>query len=973
MLLDQESSNSIDITTSTGINKRQLIPYLVITGILSVIFLTFACINLQIEHFYLSASFLLTFVIGILFFFNLLKIPNWLTILFFTLLLELSIDLLSSIYPSFYGIPYILVAIAIGFLLSNLLPQNRISDWVNTIGIISAISIYQLNVVSPFTQFSNSTISLIVVVVSIVIVLLTIVQIIRKKLIASLRTKLIIGSMALSLIPLIVLSVINNRYIENLYQDQTSQTLIKESKQMAQSIDNFITSTKNSLEVESKLAAIQDYLRLDPTLRADSTQEIQLRSTLRSLQTKSDLYPPSYAIIDLNGDNLFDTSILNLGISESATDYFINSSFSDMSFVSTIQFPENSEKAYINFITPIKNSNSTTLGYLRARYDAAIFQNLLDESVYSADATSYPILINENGLRLADKYAPDQIYHSLNNFSDDQYTQLINSNKLPKFISREDLYIPQNDIEHAISTLASDEFFTTSINVQAVDVPYVGTVTKLSTKLWSLVYLQDQTPMTAAITVQNALNSTLTTTVALIIGILIAIVANLFLAPILRLTEAAGKISAGDLNTQVKITSQDELGILGNSFNSMTKQLKDFIDTLEKRVDERTRQLADQNESLQFRSRQLQTVAEVAHNIVSTREVDSLLTNVTQLVSERFGFYHVGIFMLDESGDYAVLRAANSEGGHRMLARQHRLRVGQVGIVGYATGSGEPRIATDVGEDAVYFNNPDLPQTKSEMALPLKLGNRVIGALDIQSTKSNAFTDEDIELFNTLANQIAIAINNSQLYEETTKALEDTQKLYRQYLRQEWTRQTSDIGNNNYKFTPDGLIPYEEDLPEVNMVLNTGRPVFRTHKSESDDNSVSSIMAVPIILSGESIGAIYLQESASRDYVWSQSELSTVQAVADQVAQTLENARLFEQTIRRADRERKVLEITSKIRSTNDPQEMLKITLEELKRNLGAKQAQIVLNIESNPSSEFTSELSNTTEGFRPSADRGSL
>jgi len=970
MLLDQNSTQSYGVDKTIGINKRHLIPYLVITGILAAIFLTVACINLQLEHFYLSASFLLTFVIGILFFFGLLKIPSGLTILFFTFLLELSIDLLSSIYPSFYGVPYILIAIAVGFLLSNLLPESRSSDWINTIGVISAISIYQLNVVTPFNQFPNSTIALLVVVASALTVLYTLVQLIRKKLIASLRTKLIIGSMALSLIPLIVLSVINNRYVENIYREQTSQTLKTESNQIAQSIDDFITSTKNTLEVESKLSAIQEYLRLDPSLRADSTQEIQLRSTLRSLQTKSDTYPPSYAILDLNGDNLFDTNVLNLGKSESATDYFINSSFSDMSFVSSIEFPENSEKAYINFITPIKNSSSTTLGYLRARYDAAIFQNLLDTSIYSSASSSYPILINENGLRLADKYAPNQIYHSLVNYSDEQYTQLINSNKLPRFIPKEDLYIPQSDIESAIANLAPGEFFTTAMNVQNNTVAHVGTTITLSSKLWTLVYLQDQTTMTAAIDAQNRLNSTLTTAVAAIIGILIAIVANLFLAPILRLTEAAVRISAGDLNTQVKVASQDELGILGNSFNFMTRQLKEFIDTLEKRVEERTRQLEEQNDSLQFRSRQLQTVAEVARNIVSTREVDTLLTSVTQLVSERFGFYHVGVFLLDETGDYAVLRAANSEGGQRMLARQHRLRVGQVGIVGYATGSGEPRIATDVGEDAVYFNNPDLPQTKSEMALPLKVGDRIIGALDIQSTKSNAFSDEDIELFNTLANQIAVAINNNQLFEETTKALQDTQNLYRQYLRQEWTRQTADTRNNNYKFTPDGLVPYDEDLPEVNMVLNTGRPVFRTHKSESNHETVSSIMAVPIILSGESIGAIYLQENSTNDYIWSQSELSTVQAVADQVAQTLENARLFEQTIRRADRERKVLEITSKIRSTNDPQEMLKITLEELKRNLGAKQAQIVLNIEGNTSPEFTIEESNS---YLSSSARGSL
>jgi signal transduction histidine kinase/CheY-like chemotaxis protein len=211
----------------------------------------------------------------------------------------------------------------------------------------------------------------------------------------------------------------------------------------------------------------------------------------------------------------------------------------------------------------------------------------------------------------------------------------------------------------------------------------------------------------------------------------------------------------------------------------MTTQLRDLVETLETRVRERTQQLAVQNESLQLRSRQLQTVAEVARSIVSTREVDNLLNQVTRLVSDRFGFYHAGIFLLDEKNEYAVLRAANSEGGRRMLDRRHRLRVGQVGIVGYVTGSGEPRIATDVGEDAVFFNNPDLPETRSEMALPLKLGGMIIGALDVQSKESNAFTEADVNLFTTLADQISVAIENANAYELSQQTVEEMKELDR--------------------------------------------------------------------------------------------------------------------------------------------------------------------------------------------------
>ncbi|MRS05961.1 GAF domain-containing protein, partial [bacterium] len=336
---------------------------------------------------------------------------------------------------------------------------------------------------------------------------------------------------------------------------------------------------------------------------------------------------------------------------------------------------------------------------------------------------------------------------------------------------------------------------------------------------------------------------------------------------------------------------------------------------------------AKQNEELSFRSAQLQTVSDVARNIVSNRDLETLLTSVTTLINERFNFYHVGIFLIDEKGEYAILRAANSAGGRKMLARQHKLQVGQTGIVGFVSQSGQPRIATDVGQDAVFFNNPDLPETRSEMALPLKEENRIIGALDVQSIEPNAFTPEDIELFSTLADQIAIAISNNQLYENTRRALDEAQNLHRRYLNQEWTRKTSEPGNTSYKYTPEGLVPVKDDLPEINTVLETGRPIFKSKTRKGEHSSQLSILAVPIILRGESIGVIHLQENRSEDFEWSESELATVQAVSDQVAQTLENARLFESTIRRAERDRKVLEITSKIRSTNDPQQMLRVTL----------------------------------------------
>jgi hypothetical protein len=197
-----------------------------------------------------------------------------------------------------------------------------------------------------------------------------------------------------------------------------------------------------------------------------------------------------------------------------------------------------------------------------------------------------------------------------------------------------------------------------------------------------------------------------------------------------------------------------------------------------------------------------------------------------------------------------------------------------------------------------------------------------------------------------LADQISVAINNNRLLEDAQRALDEAQNLHRQYLNQEWSKRSIDSGRSSYKYTSGkGLSPYEEDLPEVKMVFESGRPVTRSAVKDNENDKTFSTLAVPILLRGEVIGVIHLQENESSSFVWSEGELITVQTLADQLAQTLESARLFEQTIRRADRERRVLEITSKIRSTNDPQQMLEITLEELKQHLGASQAQIVINL----------------------------
>ncbi|RLC74414.1 MAG: hypothetical protein DRI81_13855, partial [Chloroflexi bacterium] len=169
---------------------------------------------------------------------------------------------------------------------------------------------------------------------------------------------------------------------------------------------------------------------------------------------------------------------------------------------------------------------------------------------------------------------------------------------------------------------------------------------------------------------------------------------------------------------------------------------------------------------MERRSRQFQAAAEVARDIVAARELGDLLNRAVNLIRERFGFYHAGIFLVNDQGEYAVLQAATGKAGRQMLEQGHRLKVGEVGIVGYVTAVGLSRIALDVGADAVHFDNPLLPETRSEMALPLRVGKDVIGALDVQSRDAGAFDEEDVTILQTIADQVAVAIQNARLLHE---------------------------------------------------------------------------------------------------------------------------------------------------------------------------------------------------------------
>ena len=371
-----------------------------------------------------------------------------------------------------------------------------------------------------------------------------------------------------------------------------------------------------------------------------------------------------------------------------------------------------------------------------------------------------------------------------------------------------------------------------------------------------------------------------------------------------------------------------------HQLSAANRELNELRVDLEQRVETRTSEIAK-------RARQLEAVSRVARTIASVQDINVLLPDITKLVSQQFDFYHVGIFLIDETRDLAVLRAANSEGGQRMLNRQFSLPTDPNSIVGYTISIGEPRIALDIGVDAVYFDNPDLPDTHSEMALPLRVGTRVIGALDVQSTQTNTFSQEDIIILTTLADQVSIAIENARLFGEARNALAESKSVFEKYTRQDWSNFVNQVKLTGFVFDGKQVAPLDNQTKRehIKTAIKTGSLSLER---------ASATVAVPIKLRGQTIGVLDVRsKKGARE--WTQDEITMLEAAAERAALALENARLVESAQRRASRERAIGEISARIGAVSDMESILQTAVEELGRKIGGA-TEVIIELESEES-----------------------
>jgi GAF domain-containing protein/HAMP domain-containing protein len=426
----------------------------------------------------------------------------------------------------------------------------------------------------------------------------------------------------------------------------------------------------------------------------------------------------------------------------------------------------------------------------------------------------------------------------------------------------------------------------------------------------------------------------LMTTTALVLGLL-ALVAVIGMGiftrsgitiPLRKLRSAAERMASGDYEQLAEVKSRDEVGQLADAFNNMTMQLRQTLESLQQR-----------GADLERRSVQLLASAEVARGAVSILETERLIQQVVDLIRERFNLYYVGLFLLDDAGEWVVLQAGTGEAGRAMLARDHRIKAGE-GMIGWCIANGQARLAEEAETDQVRVIVEELPDTRSELALPLRSRGRVFGALSVQSDRPAAFDEQTISVLQTMADQVAVAIENARLFAESQSALQAERRAYGQLAGRAWRDLLRTHANWGYRYDQHTVAPVEGDwTPEMQQVEQTGRAVV-----SSGEDGGGAKLAVPIRVRGRMIGVLRFRKSEA-DETWASTEVAMLETLADQLGQALEGARLYQNTLQRAARERLIGEITGRVRETLDMEIMLRTAVQEIRRTLALPEVTIRL------------------------------
>ncbi len=598
----------------------------------------------------------------------------------------------------------------------------------------------------------------------------------------NLPAKLIIAFLSVSLVSLGAVSALTNYVTQEELKTAAGDALLAASIQTAARLDDFFRNNLNTIRTEAQNPDLVTYLcqrgiersngegmqiAENDVIKGCSENEIEGETTsdeevlvvLRTYARKDQTFISSYALLNPTGMIAIDTYTADIGKSRADREYFRRPLEDGLPFASAIEFSPTTGDASLYFSAPVRNAGGEVIGILRCRYDAAILQEIVFHSNDLAGSGSYATLLDEYYVRLADGSMPENIFKSVTPLDEAKIVTLQEEGRLPLKDSAE-LSTNLSDFQAGLDNASQEAVFSTAQN-NVQQSRAVGAVRLLQVQPWYLVFLQPEDAFLGAARGLERMITMLFVVVAALGAGAAYWVSRALTRPITNLTAAAQQISAGNLGVQALAESGDEIGMLAGAFNTMTTQLKTTIGTLEQRVDERTRAL--------------QTSAEVSRRLSTILDEQTLLNEVVGQVQGAFGYYHVHIYLVEEGRGEGALRlllaAATGEAGKVMLGSGHFISRGQ-GLVGRAAETHQPVLIADIHKDVYWLPNPLLPETRSELAIPILIGEAVLGVLDVQHNQVGGLTNTDVDLLQTVANQTAAALQNARAYQRAQRQAE---------------------------------------------------------------------------------------------------------------------------------------------------------------------------------------------------------
>lgn len=744
--------------------------------------------------------------------------------------------------------------------------------------------------------------------------------ILQKRTTMSLQARYLLLFLGLSLVPLTILSSQNILQTQDALTNAAEASLSSNAQQTAAAVDTFIRSNLNDVQIESQIRVFVDYLQTPADQRKDSALETSARDLLLRLVQKDPYNITSYAILDPQGKVLVDTIRARIGTSEKDLPYF--TTVFQTEFLPEMATYSSEAGSFIHFANVIHDKDGKILGIIRAEYKIEVLQQILQVSVRasSIQARTSIILLDEYNIRLADTSHPEWIQKSLIPLSFDQFVEAVQRGRLYGNRLLEEQATDKNDLFSKVNASDITPFFASDINTDLPGLDSVA-VAEITSQPWKIVYSQPTAILLENVQSQTLLNISIFGVVAVIVFAVALFTSRRISEPILEMTRVANEIAEGNRDIRLFVRGGDEIGILGQSLNQMAEELQTVFAQLEARIAERTA-------SLQKRSLELETAADVAREISIIRDTATLLNVSVNLIRDRFNFYHVGIFLFDERREYAILRAASGSTAHALLEAGVRLKINEMGDLGNSIQSGRSYFAENAQENKFLRKNALLPETVEELFLPLRSQSITIGMLDIQINKIGAVAEDETKTLQLLSDQIAAAIENTRLAQQVQNSLETVRELVRAQIRQTWQTHYSEGDSLSYEYDGSYIKPIPANLPTAKIeTLERGTPVTVVEDGHSS-------LLVPLLIQGEVIGVIGVERD-DPNHIWSAEEMEIAQAAANRAALTLENARLLEDSQKRAAKEKTISEASARIGTAFNIENILHITAEELERILG--------------------------------------